>query len=89
MTRLQDVALGGGLFVALVALVACAVQAGLEVLAVERDRRKALGEVRATARRTPDPAGSAPSPDDDLGDDVFAETVKRAHWDICDEWDRP
>ena len=81
MTRLQDVALGGGLFVALVALVACAVQAGLEVLAVERDRRKALGEVRATARRTPDPAGSAPSPDDDL----FAETVRRAHPDLT-EW---
>ena len=81
VSRVQDIALGGGLFVLLAALVACAVQMVLEVLAVERDRRKMSGEVRATARRTPDPAGSAPSPDDDL----FAETVRRAHPDIT-EW---
>ena len=99
MSRVQDIALGGGLFVLLAALVACAVQMVLEVLAVERDRRKASGEVRATARRTPDPARSAPSPDDvppdefdapgmvivGLSDDVFAETVRRAHPDLT-EW---
>ena len=81
MSRLWDLVIGGGIVVCLLALVACAVHMVLEVLAVERDRRKALGEVRATARRTPDPAGSAPSPDDDL----FAETVRRAHPDLT-EW---
>lgn len=81
MTRLQDFALGAGICTLLLALVACAVQMVLEVLAVERDRRKASGEVPSEARRTPDPARSAPSPDDDL----FAETVRRAHPDIT-EW---
>jgi len=43
MTRLQDFALGAGIVTLLAALVACAVQMALEVLAVERDRRKDAG----------------------------------------------
>ena len=105
MSRVQDIALGGGLFVLLAALVACAVQMVLEVLAVERDRRKdARGGQSAGARHAAVHAADAPPPGvvlpaarqvgstvrvgpvgSYLPDDVFAETVKRAHPDLT-EW---
>lgn len=86
MSRVQDIALGGGLFVLLAALVACAVQMVLEVLAVERDRRKdARRGQSAGARHAAVAAADAPPPGVVLPDEVFAETVKRAHPDLT-EW---
>ena len=83
---MQDIALGGGLFVLLAALVACAVQMVLEVLAVERDRRKdARRGQSAGARHAAVAAADAPPPGVVLPDEVFAETVKRAHPDLT-EW---
>lgn len=128
MTRVQDFALGAGICTLLLALVACAVQMVLEVLAVERDRRKDAGGgqsagARHAAASTADalppgvvlptarevgsavrvgPVGSLLSgvgstrkgergpgsvwtAPDNLPDEVFAETVKRAHPDLT-EW---
>jgi len=47
------------------------------------------GVESAGARHAAASTAAAPPPGVDLSDDVFAETVRRVHWDICDEWDRP
>ena len=93
MTRLQDFALGAGICTLLLALVACAVQMVLEVLAVERDRRKVGGRGQsesvdaAEGVSTPAPPAAVVLSEDpaSLPDDVFAETVRRAHPDLT-EW---
>lgn len=93
MSRVQDIALGGGLFVLLAVLVACAVQMVLEVLAVERDRRKVGGRGQsesvdaAEGVSTPAPPAAVVLSEDpaSLPDDLFAETVRRAHPDLT-EW---
>ena len=94
MSRVQDIALGGGLFVLLAALVACAVQMVLEVLAVEASRRKdagrgqSAGETHAAPTMAAPPPGVVRDPMMEVPDDLFAETVRRAHWDIT-EWHQP
>jgi hypothetical protein len=79
MSRLWDVVIGGGIVVCLLALVGCCVQAVLEVLAVERDRRKMSGEVELTAGDAPAAVNTAaPSPDLSPAARVVAELEGRA-----------
>lgn len=94
MSRLWDLVIGGGIVVCLLALVACAVQMVLEVLAVEASRRKdagrgqSAGETHAAPTMAAPPPGVVRDPMMEVPDDLFAETVRRAHWDIT-EWHQP
>jgi len=81
--RTWNIVIGAGLFAALVVLTNAVTRSVLEVLAVERDRRKMSGGVERAHDTPPVPSLDVPPPD------LFAETVRRVHWDICDEWDRP
>ena len=85
MTSLWDYAIGAGIFVCFVALVATTVEAVREVLEVERDRRARVGG-DGQSKGAPDPAAAvtaAPIPAVGYVDDEIARTARRVIRDVA------